>query len=348
MVLDVAMNDSSGPKRTLPRHQAGSVELVGGNGPITAMCSLGSFLEIYKQDKTFHVQTPESIDPEETNPDAPWVTAPVSDVGSSSLSVARVLLQSREMLNAAMIRGPIDKSAIIAALHACKESLVSCEQISQRITDGINSLVETITSSGIPRDNGGRGLNPFPQAPSLDLECGNLLVHANPVIKLVCELPMHFLALSKKDSNFDRLARRLREEHGTKQALINFVEANGEGVRYLIDLRNFHEHPGKTRTIIRNFHVLPDGSVGPPCWYLQGERSSEPRAIAWEVPAVVEFLRDMAEAMFIHLLMCRLETNLPFFIEQVPESEISASLPIRYRLSINFAQLQAGATGGND
>ena len=341
------MDRPNRPKKTLPRHEAGSAELIGGTGPITAMCSLGNFLEIYKQDKTFHVQTPESVDPEETNPNAPWVTAPVSDVGSSSLSVARVLLQSRDMLNSAMISGPIDKPAIIAALHACKESLVSCETICQRVVGRINSIADAITASGIPRDNGGRGLNPFPQAPSLELECGNFLVHANRVIKLICELPLQFLPLTRKDSNFEHLARRLREEHSAADALASFVEANASGVRYLIDLRNFHEHPGKTKTTIRNFHVLPEGSVAPPYWQLQGDKSTEPRAIAWEMPAVVEFVRDLAEAMFIHLLMWRVEANLPFFIEQVPEAEISPSLPIRYRLSIDFARLQASSAGGN-
>ncbi|MFC5436741.1 hypothetical protein ACFPME_09260 [Rhodanobacter umsongensis] len=251
------------------------------------------------------------------------------------------------MLNVAMIRGSIDKPAVISALHACKESLVSCEQYVQKVTDGINSIAKTITASGIPRDNGGRGLNPFPQVPSLDLECGNFLGQVNRVIKLVCELPLQFLPLSRKDSNFEHLARRLRGEYSAGHALIDFVEANAAGVRYLIDLRNFHEHPGKTKTIIRNFHVLPEGSVGPPYWHLQGEKSSEPRAIAWEMPAVVEFMRDMAEAMFIHLLMCRLETNLPFFVEQVPETEINASLPIRYRLSIDFSRLQAAAADDN-
>lgn len=38
------------------------------------MCSFGSFLEIYKIDKTFHVQSPDNIDPEQKNPNAMWVT----------------------------------------------------------------------------------------------------------------------------------------------------------------------------------------------------------------------------------------------------------------------------------
>jgi hypothetical protein len=331
----------------LPRHQAGSAELVGGTGPITAMCSLGSHLEIYKRDKTFHVRTPESVDPEETNPNAPWVTSAVADVGSSSLSVARVLLQSRDMLESALLSGDIDKAAVILALHSCKESLVACEQLAEAVVGRIEGIVESITSSGIPRDNQGRGLNPFPQVASLDFDCGMFLVHANRAIKAICEMPLLFFPLTRRDSNFEHLARRLRAEAGEAQALAEFVEANVGGVKYLIALRNFHEHPGATRTVIRNFHVLPEGSVAPPCWYLEGEETSEPYAIAASLPATVSFLRDMAEAMFIHLLMARVQPNLPFFIEKIPERSIDPSLPIRYRLSIDLARLQAGTADGN-
>jgi hypothetical protein len=80
-------------KKPLPRHAAGSFELKEGTGPITTMCPCGQFMEIYKIDKTFRVQSPKSIDPEGINPNALWVTTPVSDVGSKNPIVSRILLQ---------------------------------------------------------------------------------------------------------------------------------------------------------------------------------------------------------------------------------------------------------------
>lgn len=74
--------DTPRAKNNLPRHSAGSMELKEGTGPITAAFSCGSFLEIYKQDITFRIRTPEAIDPEELNPNAPWVASPVANVGS--------------------------------------------------------------------------------------------------------------------------------------------------------------------------------------------------------------------------------------------------------------------------
>lgn len=329
------MSDVPRIKKNLPRYSAGSMELKEGTGPITTMCSCGSFLEIYKRDKTFRVQTPESIDPDETNPNAPWVASPVADVGSSNLIVARVLLQAKAMLDSAMIEGPFDKDAAVAKLYECKESLLACEKVAARIATNISAIIAQISEHGIARDNHGRGMNPFPQVHDLDLDCGTFLIQANRSIKLICELPTVFLTLDKTDSNFDRLSQRLSKILGEESPIAIFVRENADNVRYLIELRNFHEHPDTTKTVIENFQVMPDGQIRTPVWYLESNSPVDPHPIKEEAIAAVDFLRDLAEIMFIHLLMYRVSKKFPFFIEQVPEDRISSDLPVRYKLTID-------------
>ncbi len=77
----------------LPRETPRSFALGDGEGPITASCYCGEFLEIYTADKTFRVQSPDGIDPKRTNPNAPWIITPVQYVGSRNLIVSRILLQ---------------------------------------------------------------------------------------------------------------------------------------------------------------------------------------------------------------------------------------------------------------
>jgi hypothetical protein len=59
-------------RKSMPRDAGGSIEITEGTGPIRAMVSTGELLELYKVDKTFRVATPETIDPERTNPNAPF------------------------------------------------------------------------------------------------------------------------------------------------------------------------------------------------------------------------------------------------------------------------------------
>lgn len=326
------MNDDAKWAR---RRAAGSAELVGGTGPITAMCGVGDFLEIYKQDRTFHVRTPESVDPDRTNPDAPWVTAPVADVGSANLSVARVLLQSKDMLDAVMLAPTVDKKAVIRHLHSCKESLLACEAIATRLVSGIERIVTSIESDGVSRDQRGRGLNPFPQVENFEFDCGTFLVHVNRAIRLVCELPGHFLDLKRRHSNFDHLGKELADTLGAGVPLVSFLGLNTSIVAYLINLRNGHEHPNLTRTVIRNFHVRPDGQVCAPTWELVGQTVSPPAPVAQQVVEAVDFVRDMAESMVIHLVMQCRERAFPYILEQIPDAEVRPELPIRYRLTLD-------------
>lgn len=144
------------PKKHLPRDAAGSIELQAGTGGVTAMYSFAEFLEIYKEDVTFCVRTPESIDPDRANPNARIVAAMTDSVGSSSLSVARVLLQGREILDAAALGEKVDKTTVAQALHSCKEAMVICEKALARVAGRVDAIVAEIQATGVKRDSRGR------------------------------------------------------------------------------------------------------------------------------------------------------------------------------------------------
>lgn len=331
------LNAPSVMRKNLPRHSAASFELKEGTGAITAMCPCGEFLEIYKIDKTFRVRSPEAIDPKETNPNAMWVMSPMSDVGSANPIVARILLQGHEMLKAVAFDREVDDEAVIKQLHSCKELLLACESAAKKTAFSIDSIIDQIRKSGLSRDSKGRGLNPFPQVTDLEAQCGAFLINANRVIKLVCELPQQFIPLDRHDSNFDYLAKRLEAAIGGNTPLVEFVKDNADGVRYLIDLRNFHEHPKEKRTVIENFCLMPDSSIRMPMWHLSDQ---EPRPIKDEMDAANYFLMHIAEAMLIHLVMHAVSRKFPYIIEEIPDDKVDEKAPIKYRLSLDISKLR--------
>lgn len=327
-------------KSSLPRDLAGSLDLHGGTGGITAMCSCGEFLEVYKEDTTFRVKSPESIDPGRTNPNAPFVAAVSDSVGSASPAVARVLLQGRDILEAAILKEKIDKPGVIQALHACKEALVVCEKVAARITSQVDTIVGDIQASGVKRGSRGRALNPFPQVSDLESDATAFLIHTKRSIQAICRLPSMFLQVPPKDNNFDALAKTLAATIGAQARITRFVLANASGVRYLIDLRNYQEHPDAKRTVIDNFAVMPDGTISVPMWYVSGET---PRPIREEMPVAAEFLVQMAEAMLIHLVMHTVDRRFPFIIQKLDAAQVNPKLPINYRLSIDLSNLKTVA-----
>lgn len=319
----------------LPRHAAGSMELKEGTGSITAMVPCGDFMEIFKVDKTFRVQTPERVDPDGKNPNAPWVATPVDDVGSGNLIVARAFIQSYEMIKSGFLRKKVDVERITLKLRECKEALIACEKEAVNIIQDIDSIVSKVEKEGISTDNNGRGLNPFPHISNLDIRCGSFLVYTNRAIKSICEFPRFFIDLERSDSNFDHLEKRLSKILGEESSLVIFIRDNAEGIRYLVELRNFHEHPKEERTIIENFKLLPDMNIQVPMW---GLSSNELHPIKEEMLATIGFLTDMAEAMIIHLIMSS-PSDYPLALEIIEEEKIDPDKPIRYRLTVDISRM---------
>lgn len=324
-------------KKILPRHAAGSVELKEGTGPITAMCPCGEFLEIYKKDKTFRLRTPETIDPEETNPNVPFVSSPVDDVGSSNPIIARILLQGYEILKAAIFERPINKEAIVLKLHECKEKLVFCNKIAIKLGKLIEDIISEIEEKGIETDNQGRCLNPFPHIPDLEVDCGYFLIHSNHAIKTICEIPSLFFELDHTDTNFCYLSKRLERYLGPDNPLTQFVTANSNTIKYIIKLRNHYEHPGDVKTIIKNFILTPNKKIQVPSWKLSND---EFRPIKEEMFAMVNFLMEVAEGILIHCVMQSVPKTSPYIIEHIEESQVDPNKPIRYRLSIDINRLK--------
>lgn len=327
----------------LPRDSAGHLDLQGGTGGITAMCSCGDVLEVYKQDVTFRIKTPETIDPNRTNPNAPFVAAIADTVGSSSPAVARVLLQGRDIIETIILERPIDKAAVMQLLYQCKESVVACEKAASRVAASVDTIIKDIEAGGVKRDARG-ALNPFPQVLALHSDATSFLINAKRAIQLICRLPATILGIPPKDNNFEHLAKTLKVTLGPDVPVTEFVHANASSVRYLIELRNWQEHPNAKRTIVTNFSVAPDGALMPPMWHVSGET---PQPIRDDMLAGAEFLVQIAEAMLIHSVMYASDKRIPFVIVALDSAEIKGALPIKYRLSIDTSKLSRDANASN-
>lgn len=327
------MND----KKLFPRHAAGMMELKEGTGPITAMCPCGKFLEMYKADKTFYIQSPEGVDPDQTNQNAPWVTTPTDDVGSKNPIVSRILLQGYEILKAACFQREVNKEVVTVLLHTCKEQLLACEKIAKKVQAQIDEIIARINNDGIPTDNHGRALNSFPQVTDLTTECSTFLTYANRTIKTICHLPAEFIVLPSSDSNFEKLAIALSSALGADAPLSNFVNLNAGHIKHIIELRNFHEHPKEKKTVIENFRCTPHRDATVPQWYVSGD---DARPIKEEMTRIVNYLLEVAEAMVIYLVIATVRKEIPYVMEKIEESKINPDVPIKYRLTIDASKLK--------
>lgn len=314
------------------RDAAGTLNLVGGTGGILQMIGLPKFLEAYKVDTTFRIQTPQTVDPKNSNPNAPWVVKRIDGIGASSLAVARVFLQGERMLREGIFETRLDKEQILRQLHSCKEELVVCEQVAKRIKHKIDGVLNQIKSKGIGRENNGHALNPFPQVSDLGSNTTAFLIHAKRSIVEATALAGSVLGLDVHGSNFANLCDRLVRHIGEDEPLTQYVSEQEQTVKYIVDLRNFQEHPGKVSAVLDDFHVLPDGSVSAPILHLSNE---DPQPLGERLTEVSVYLVHLTEAIFIHSIMRRLDGRWPVVLSELETSAIDPKCPIKYRLVIN-------------
>jgi hypothetical protein len=320
--------------KSAPRFQAGSMSLPEGAGNITGMFSTSDFLEIYTETETYRVKSPETIDPEVTNPNAPWVSSKSSDFGSSSIIVARVLLQGSDMVGSLTTE---DKDRVLRQLHTCKEALLACEKVRLRVTEGAESIVNNISKNGVNLERG-RHVKDFPQVPNLEDDASSFLINIKRAIVCICYLASSLLPLPKKDNNLEHLKKSLKKLNDNRyDALIKTTDGFILGTKHLIELRNFQEHPGDKITYIENFTVTPKNEVGYPVWYVKG---NDPESIVASMKSAIEFVVTLSESMLVHYLLASTKSKFPQYVEEIPEKDIDPKKPIRYRLSIDIGSIK--------
>lgn len=325
--------------KSAPRYQAGSMKLPDGAGKITTMFSSGDFLEIFTETASYKVQSPESIDPEETNPNAPWVTSKSSEFGSSNKVVARVLLQSEGMLKSVILKNnTADKDEIIQLIYDCKEALLICEKVSNKIKLSYDEIIKNINDEGLNVGGNGKYINSLPQIPNLDEEATNFLINIKRAIGKLCFLAEKFLSLDRKDNNIEHLIKNIKKLGNSDfETLLEFLNHYKDGAKHLIELRNYQEHPGEKITNIDNFKIMPNGQIGSPLWYVTG---NEPSSLVEEMEASIDFVITLCETMLVHLIFACLDSNIPYYVEEIPDEKINKEIPIKYRLSIDPSRLK--------
>jgi hypothetical protein len=319
--------------RPMPRDIGGVIEITEGSGPIRSMISTGDLLEIYKVDKTFRVQTPETIDPKRTNPNAPFTLSTVQDVGTSNRIVARVLLQCADMLNM-FFATQEQLTAIRKQLHQCKELLLRAEASTTQVSSKIKAIEEQMRLAGPPE---ARRVVKTPHVESLEADCGNFLVEINRAIRAISGLPSLFIPLERADNNFDHLGQRLTEKIGANEAVTKFVTSNAGNVRHLVEMRNYLEHPNGRRTVVNNFKLLPDGKLSTPTWHLSGEAPVE---IVADMAAMIDLLVSVSEEMLIHLVMYSGRERFVYSVEEIAEDQMDRDFPVKYKLVAYFKPFQ--------
>lgn len=309
-----------------PRYRAGHGELRGGTGGITRMCSAVDFLEVYKVDKTFRIYTPESLDPDKTDPNMHWMSKPAADVGSANKIVARIFIQSSEALKNTPLSDSISEDDILRCMHCCKEQLLICEDKQKYVSDETERIYQLCSQGKLTKE--GLHFADFPQIDRLEEYCGVFLSNAKLTIQTIAEIINLFYKTSFDGPRFDKIVKWSKKVLRQNRAFVNCLEHHQLGLKQIVDMRNAQEHPKVNRKlVIENFTLKPGNTVSYPLWYISGE---EPSCIANTMIAMVNFLVTFTESVFLYCIMDNISGSFPHVVRAIEDSSLDPDCPIKY------------------
>ncbi|MGR4869693.1 hypothetical protein ACIPRI_12595 [Variovorax sp. LARHSF232] len=327
--------DPSKPRTPMyPRDNPGSFSVPATKGgSIQRMVGLRDFMEIYTEHETFRFQTPESIDPARTNPNAMFSQWKVADVGSSSPYIARTILMAEDMLSNRMVLSDTKLEDVMMLMHRIKETLLQCAQASEAFAIAMDAEIEKFKASG-SRKSGTNVLAYFPAVQDLDAKITAFLIPARRVVTEICQVPNLFWNFKRQHSDASHLLEKeLVPVLGPDHNMVKWLTSRVPMIKCIIDFRNGQEHTLTTKgaaLLLKNFTMLPTNDIEVPTWGLEGTDMTDVRQ---DVAVMLEFLTNLAEVM---LVAC-IDANRPQFppMSVVRNSSPEATCPIRFQLVID-------------
>ena len=310
------------------------------------MVKLGDHMEIYTPEESFKMQTPESIDPGRTNPNAMFVNVKIADVGSSSPIVARTIIMGNDMLRDRLILSDDERiDEILKLMQRIKNTLLLCEQAATDLIDSINT--QCVRFGETKQAANSRAYENFPVVPDLEGKVTAFLIPARRVITDVCQIPNHFWPLKRDHGSLEHLLdKELTPLLGAEHRMIQWFRPVIPHISRIIDLRNGQEHNTTTkgrRLITKNFELLASNEVHVPIWYLEDDT---PQAIADEMPRTVDMLLEFAETMLVACIDANLPEFPPAFVEHIESPD--PLCPVAYKLGFDMSRLQLPGNTSED
>ena len=321
------------------RKSAGSFKLPeGATGTIREFCARDDHLEIYTESQTFMAQTPESIDPDRTNPDVPWLVVKTDDVGSGHPAVARSFIMAYRVMKQAGFVGEMDKDAILDQMHVIKGYLVSCSRAAERFKSEVETEMQEFEATKGRLALNSAALERFPRVQDFEDQLTSMLVNAKRAVREVCLLVGMFFRFGRQHSSLTHVVRELTALRGASDLLVKFLDSRVIGCGRIISLRDGQEHRGTTgdRLHSDNFRMLPSNQIRAPVWNINEQA---PFDIVHEMKEMTEFVIDLVELAFVGCVNARLSSQFPrMAFQQVPDP--SPVCPIRFELVIDLSQFK--------
>ena len=300
-------------------------------GEIITMIDFGEFMEVYTDQSTYKLMTPDSIDPKREHQNVPWVYTKISDFGASNPLVANTVIMTDEFLRQLYSNEDSNRIQIISKARDIKSVLLNYLLSLQSLIDNSNAEIKKF----IENENvmNGKAHAYFPQLKGLDGYATDFLISAKRCIQEVSVMVNFFLPLKRKHGRIDKLLQEVKANHPEATTLINVLKEYLPMCEHIYSFRNAQEHAATTDTplIVNNFSFENGNELNAPKWGLQGQGL---KYVYEEANEILSFLISFFEEVFLSCVSLVFPV-FPKYEIVFNENPVKEN-PLRYRLHLSL------------
>lgn len=267
----------------------------------------------------------------------------VSNYGSSHPVVARLLLQTHDLLQWADLSRE-DKDSIMAIYDGLKQRLIKCHESRDRL---VSSLKTTIGECEFKEDGSSRY---EPHVIGLKEEVETILYEAKNYLRdLLGILHVYFgykcdeasYLYDAKGKGRSPLVRWSSEKFGEDDPFTEMLATEHEWVEEVIRKRNAVEHPGghSGTLYIHNFVQREDGKYVMPTWHRD---DGEPKGIYPDIDTILDNLLTLAEDFLVSCNVHKTKHKVIQYVS-IPADQRDPQCPKRIMVQLKEGTGPAGA-----
>jgi hypothetical protein len=315
------------------RASAGSAELdLAPEDTIQRMVSLGDRLLIISKWRTYSVRPPDMVDPLVTHENVPWEHALVLPFGVTDPIVARTLIHIEDNARSAGFK-QADVEDIQRVTFSILTSLSNMQVVRDRCRAEIDSRIADI-EGGMLEIYSKPAKKSIPQVPTLALEFRTFIFETKRVLNELTQLFDVMLGKKVEPAHFHKLLRWAEGKFGGEHQLTSMLRKSQPWIVRVIDFRNMVEHPKEDEYIeIVNFSFAPSAQIQVPHFVVfhPKYRDFPPTDIRELMELFVDSCVNLFEQISACLLVHSQKSDFLAALEPIPEAEINAECPVRYR-----------------
>lgn len=272
----------------------------------------------------------------------PFQISKISDQGTANPIVARLSVQTSELVKFCPRGEEFHKSVLELFHDHIQKQLLECDQVAKEIAQEILDIDTELGKGGIKKQAGGRVVD-LPHVMRLTPRVEQFLYCAKSALRDLARIFKLFFGKEFDSARYDKVIEWAEEEFGRESELVKILRQDHDlWIRKLISMRNAVEHPGghSGHLHIHNITLVPPDHpnypiLEAPSWHLNDE-PKEPivEYLLSTVSNILEFCEDV-------LVICITMSGLPKMIgfAEIPEAKRDPSCPIRLRAVPNGIQI---------